>query len=397
MSKPLLLVPIAGFGSRFREKGITTPKQQLHLATGRSSLEESLGSINLNDFDLHFVLRKSQIENEGFLDFLSSMELGDEPFTYSIIEKPTRGSTETCLVALESFSDRELYIFTVDVAFRPTLKVGLFSEDCDGGVLSFKANSSSYSYARIKEDLVIETAEKTVISNDALVGVYYFRSSDKFKRFAEDMIRAELTTNGEYYIAPLYNLMLKQGQSATIEARRVSEMHLFGTPDEKEFFDKFSSRSLKNDYRIGFGSDHSGHKTKEMFKNAIQARGMQTLDFGAYSEEPSDYSKFLSTALSALARGEIDYVFAFCRSGNGVNIYGNSSLNSVAALIYDEWSADMAVRHNAANFFSFPERVWGEKSAEIIQQCVDAILASRFEGGRHQTRMMESLIRRNGV
>ena len=98
MQKPLLLVPIAGHGSRFRDQGVTTPKQQLKLATGRSSLRESLLSVELSSFDVHFVLRKSQYFEEGFEGFLEA--LGLESYSFTLIDGSTRGSTETSLLGL---------------------------------------------------------------------------------------------------------------------------------------------------------------------------------------------------------------------------------------------------------------------------------------------------------
>ena len=53
-SKPILLIPMAGQGSRFKKAGILTPKQLL-LVGDKSCLERSFDSFrNLRDFKIVF-------------------------------------------------------------------------------------------------------------------------------------------------------------------------------------------------------------------------------------------------------------------------------------------------------------------------------------------------------
>ena len=56
-----------------------------------------------------------------------------------------------------------------------------------------------------------------------------------------------------------------------------------------------------------------------------------------------------------------------------------------SALIYDQYSAEMAIRHNCANFFSFPERLY--QRIEDAERVVQILLHNSFDGGRHQVRI----------
>ena len=58
--------------------------------------------------------------------------------------------------------------------------------------------------------LVTGVAEKRVISDEATVGIYYFRRGADFVRAAEEMIAADERINGEFYVAPVYNRLIAQ-------------------------------------------------------------------------------------------------------------------------------------------------------------------------------------------
>lgn len=50
------------------------------------------------------------------------------------------------------------------------------------------------------------------------------------------MIEEEITTKGEFYISPLYNLLINDGLN--INNIDVDKIHIFGTPKEFEFYKK---------------------------------------------------------------------------------------------------------------------------------------------------------------
>ncbi len=385
----ILVIPIAGFGQRFRNEGYPKPKQQLEIDEELSCLEESLASVELNGFRVIFILRRYQLENEGFSEFLK--RLGIE-FEVVVIESPTRGSVETCL-SIEKVVDAgdRLFIFTMDVAFRPRLTSETFPVDWDGGVLTFKSNSSNYSYVSIDNGFVTKAAEKVPISDDAVVGVYYYARADSFFEHAKSMIRNDETTNGEFYLSPMFNNMIENGLK--VGAIRAESFYVFGTPKEYEFHRRFARNSLRGRMpRVGLASDHSGFHMKSQLSAALTEMGIQWQDFGTYSDKATDYTDHVSSAVDALNRGDVDYVFASCRSGQGALLAGNSEPGVLGVLVFDSSAAEYGVRHNAANFFSFPERVWLGNDA--LDATLRTIFASVFEGGRHQLRLMKVLERK---
>ena len=101
-------------------------------------------------------------------------------------------------------------------------------------ILTFKSNSTNYSYAEIgKDGYVTKTAEKKAISPHACVGIYGFKRGDEFCKYAREMVQRDLRTNNEFYISPLYNVFIEHGKKIVTEG--VDKMHIFGTPDEYHF------------------------------------------------------------------------------------------------------------------------------------------------------------------
>ena len=106
----------------------------------------------------------------------------------------------------------------------------------DGVLLSFKADNPRYSYAKVGSDgLVVETAEKVVISDNALAGAYCFSSAGLFAKYAQRLIDGGLSdSRKEYYISYVYSEMLADGLRVGLAT--VDTFNSYGTPEELEAY-----------------------------------------------------------------------------------------------------------------------------------------------------------------
>ena len=50
-----------------------------------------------------------------------------------------------------------------------------------------------------------------MISDQATVGIYYFRHGSDFVRFAKQMIAKDIRVNGEFYVCPVFNQLVQAG------------------------------------------------------------------------------------------------------------------------------------------------------------------------------------------
>lgn len=383
--KPTILVPIAGNGSRFPKEEWIVPKP-LILIDNKSIIEWSMECIDYSKSNLIFVVRREHVDQFSIDDFLRN-KFGKNIKVISIPEA-TRGSTETCLYA-KDFIDPEspLAIHCSDVFFEPKFIIHDFKCNFDGCILTFKSNSPNYSYSVLDQYGFVENVvEKSVVSNNASAGIYWFKKSSYFFDAAEKMISSDKKTNGEFYIAPIYNTLVSDGKKVTVS--EVEKMHIFGTPEEYNFFAKNTLRSITKK-RAAICSDHSGVNAKNIFKKILDKHSIEYIDFGCFNEKDTDYWPYVASAGKAILEKKCDFGVGFCRSGQGVNIAANKIKGIRSAWVKDGWMSEMAIRHNCANFLSIAEKMNDEKSMEDI---LIGFLSNTFDGGRHQARLMKNEI-----
>ena len=381
--KPNILVPMAGLGSRFIKEGFKVPKQLINIKD-KHLIDISLDCLDYEGCNLIFVVRDETVYN-FHMDELLRKKFGDD-IKVVILDKLTDGSVCSCLFAEEYIdNDAPLIIHTLDIEFEPKFDSHLMNKlNGDGLLLTFKSNSSNYSYAKVdKNGFVTETAEKKAISNNACVGIYGFKKGSDFCKYAREMIERDLRTKNEFYISPLYNLLIEDGKKILTEP--VDKMHVFGTPDEFHFYKDNVTRRI-GDKPIAICSDHSGFDAKEIFKKVLDDNGYEYIDFGTILKKDCDYRDYIAQAVKSIGDRDCDYGFGFCRTGQGVNICANKYKGIRSALIYNTFSMEMAIRHNCANFFAIPSR---GIDYETLDRYLYLCLNHTFDGGRHQIRIQE--------
>ncbi len=136
--------------------------------------------------------------------------------------------------------------------------------------------------------------------------------------------------------------------------------------------------------RIAIASDHAGFAVKEDLKGFLSGLGHIVQDFGCPSAEACDYPDFIAPAAEAVAAGRCERGIVLGGSGNGEAMAANKIRGIRAAVVTDDFTAEMARRHNDANVASFGARVL---TAERIRRLAAVFLDTPFEGGRHQRRI----------
>ena len=109
-------------------------------------------------------------------------------------------------------------------------------EERDGLIMTMPSQDPNCSYIRADEQgLVTLVREKERISEEATVGIYNFRHGRDFVAAARSMIRRNIRTNGEFYVAPVYNEMIETGKR--IAFHNVGEgVYSLGTPADLSRF-----------------------------------------------------------------------------------------------------------------------------------------------------------------
>ncbi len=138
--------------------------------------------------------------------------------------------------------------------------------------------------------------------------------------------------------------------------------------------------------KIAIGSDHAAYALKEHVKSYLEAKGIEVLDEGTYSEESVDYPIFAKKVADDVVSKSADYGVLLCGTGLGMSIAANKIRGAYAALCLYPTMAKYARLHNNANILVMAGRLMGPTLAE---ETVDVFLDTSFEGGRHTRRFNE--------
>ena len=79
-----------------------------------------------------------------------------------------------------------------------------------------------------------EVAEKKPISDNATVGIYYWKRGSDYVKYAEQMIEKNIRTNNEFYVCPVFNQAIEDGKQ--IRNFNVNKMWGLGTPEDLNYY-----------------------------------------------------------------------------------------------------------------------------------------------------------------
>ncbi|EHA1124954.1 capsular biosynthesis protein [Vibrio navarrensis] len=238
----MIIIPMAGLSSRFFKAGFTQPKYMLE-ARGESLFEHAVKSFQDYFREEKFLFIIRDVHNtRGFVDE-RVRALGILDYDIVTIEHETRGQAETVFIGLNSIDySGSITIFNIDT-FRPNFKYPLIREQCDGYLEVFSGEGDNWSFVRPKDSVtteVVETAEKSAISNLCCTGLYYFSKVKYFfDAYNEYSNRPKETwVNNEIYIAPLYNYLISRGYAIHYNLIHREEVIFCGVPQEYYEFTK---------------------------------------------------------------------------------------------------------------------------------------------------------------
>ena len=135
---------------------------------------------------------------------------------------------------------------------------------------------------------------------------------------------------------------------------------------------------------IAIGCDHGGINIKNAVIGYLQEKGIDYTDFGTDSDQSVDYPIYAYKVAKSVSEGEAECGIICCGTGIGVSMAANKVKGIRAAVVTNEFCAEMTRRHNNANILCMGGRVIDDKTAVKL---ADIFLNTPFEGGRHEKRV----------
>jgi len=237
-----IVLPMAGRGSRFAEAGYELPKPLIPIH-GMPMIKVVVDNLAPKcEHRFIFIAQQEHIDKYDLTPKLKSYAKNVEVLGINGI---TEGQVCTALIAKKFFNNDEPLMNAntdqfIDFEINEYLD-DMNSRSLDGMIMTMKSQDPKWSYAKTGENgLVIETAEKKVISPDATVGIFNFKRGSDLVRSAEQMIADNIRVNNEFYTCPCYNYLIKEGKRIGIYpvGEEYNGMYGLGIPGDLDFFIK---------------------------------------------------------------------------------------------------------------------------------------------------------------
>lgn len=236
-----IVLPMAGLGSRFSKAGYKIPKPFINVC-GKPMIQVVVENLRPSVPHRFIFICRSEHISEYKADILLR-KIADNSIIISV-DKVTNGQLSSAMLA-EKYIDNQQPLLTANTDQYIDFCIDKFldfasKEKLDGLIMTMKADSPKWSYVRVNEEtnLVSQTAEKQVISDEATVGIYYFNKGEDFIKSGRNLIAENKLVNGEFYICPVYNYMIKEGRRVGIYniGSENKGMYGLGTPEDLKLF-----------------------------------------------------------------------------------------------------------------------------------------------------------------
>ncbi|WP_211234098.1 glycosyltransferase family 2 protein [Chitinilyticum litopenaei] len=233
-----IVIPMAGRGSRFADAGYTTPKPLIPVL-GKPMIQWVIENIKTDlKHQFIFICQEAHIRD---YDLDSQIRKICHKSRIISVKDVTDGALRTVLCAKDYINnDSPLTIANcdqfVDINFDHYLKFST-ENTFDGVIMTMPASDPKWSYVRKGKNGYIDlVVEKQVISSEATTGIYNFRTGRDFISAAEEIISRNCMVNNEFYVAPVFNILIERG--GVVASYNIGEkMHGLGTPHDLQLFE----------------------------------------------------------------------------------------------------------------------------------------------------------------
>lgn len=253
----IVLIPLGGLGSRFKDNGYTKPKALVN-ALGKPILYWLLDSLKESKVDYIYIpynieYKKYRLEDQILKDY------PDINFKFLPLKEDTRGAAETIHIALDHLvkddvPDSEVLCLDGDNFYSNNI-VSLWGGK--NAVVTFVDQSQStkpiYSYVSVDQSLKINNiVEKEKISDLACSGAYGFNSFYSLNTYCKKVVENNIRQKDEFYTSNVIKLMIEDGVEFSPVKISKSDVTCLGTPLQLRLFcNNYPKKSsLSNDILV---------------------------------------------------------------------------------------------------------------------------------------------------
>ncbi len=227
-----IVIPMAGKGKRFLDKGIKTPKPLIEI-NSEPFIAHVIDNMAFQDANFYFLIREEHLKDHNFDSFFSKKKIKYQIIT---VKEVTEGAVCTVLLSFKGI-DKSVPLIVKDCDQVINWSKKNFMEfasrrDNDGILVTVPTANPGFSFVELNDNMsnVVRTKEKEVVSSFGNTGCYYFKKTSEFEFYANKMIKKNIRVNNEFYVSQVYNEYLLDNKK--ILHYPVVEIFSINTPEE---------------------------------------------------------------------------------------------------------------------------------------------------------------------
>lgn len=245
-----VIIPMSGFGERFRRAGYTVPKPLIEV-DGKTIIDHVV-SMFPGETDFTFICNRDHLENQAFR-MREILERCCTSGRIVPIEPHKLGPVNAVLQVADLIKPDEPAIvnycdFTCYWNYA-RFKGFVEHSECDGAIVCYTGfhphmlHSVNFAYVMETAGRVTNIQEKcpftdTPMAEYASSGTYYFKSGRLLLEYFEKSMRPDLALNGEYYVSMVYKPMIEEGLDISVFP--IQHFMQWGTPEDLAEYRYFS-------------------------------------------------------------------------------------------------------------------------------------------------------------
>jgi len=233
-----ILFPIAGEGKRFQNQS-NLPKPLIDI-NGKPMLWWAIKTLNIDGNYIFIIL---DYHDNALNEKMSSILNEIKNVKIIRVDKPTKGSAFTCLLAEEDINnDEPLLITNCDQYLNWDSKqfIEFVGQDRLDACVSIYdhgdirvGEKSPYCFVDIDESgRITRFCEKFAISMHSMNGLHYWKQGKDFVSSCKKVIQDGITVNGEYYLSSSFNYLIEDKKVILPFFMEKHQYLSLGTPED---------------------------------------------------------------------------------------------------------------------------------------------------------------------
>ena len=183
------------------------------------------------------------------------------------VEGKTSGALCTLLLSIDLMNkDEDIIVANNDIIHSHNIQNSIDhfkNKNANAGVISFKSNHPKWSYVSIENEQVMMAAEKEVISQNAIAGLYWFKNGENMIKRAKECMLNMFHKDENYFLSGLINSYVLAEDKVLISEINKNQISHLNSLDKVRDYIRNSNTIEKNKVSLVIPAAGKGSRFKK--------------------------------------------------------------------------------------------------------------------------------------